>query len=185
MVLKKFCITFAWPWWCWKSPVANYLSINLDLPILNSDNIRSEVIEDLGYLDEDVFRSRLKERFLELVSNDKSFILDASVDRRWWEIKELLEKRKYTYYIISFDITRDFLETLYKNKGYHNFLPDIERYISDHKKFMEKYGQDVYITITDENYLSRLEIVTVAVNKMIKLKVMNKNIKFNSSSCLM
>jgi len=158
-MIWKTIITFAWPGWCGKSPLANYLSINLNLPILNADNIRSEVIEDLWYLYEDKFIEKLKNRFINLLKEGNSFVLDASVDRTWDEVKYLLKSYEYKYYIISFDISKKLLEKLYKNKWYVNFLPDTDRYIREHKEFLTKYNSDVFMKITDDNYLDRFNIV--------------------------
>jgi cytidylate kinase len=48
---KKICITFAGAVGSSKTPISNYLSSRLNLPIFNNDTIRSEVIEDLGVFD--------------------------------------------------------------------------------------------------------------------------------------
>jgi len=44
--MKPFCITFAGPVGCSKTPLAHYLSINLGWPILSNDAFRSEIRED-------------------------------------------------------------------------------------------------------------------------------------------
>jgi len=155
--MNKICITFAGPWWCWKSPLANYLSCKFWLPIINADNIRSEIIEDLWYLDEKIFKHRTYNRLEETLITWKSLIIDASVDREWEKIKWLLKNYKYDYYIISFDISSNLLRKLYNNKWYDNFLPDITRYLDEHKNFNKLYKNDISIVITDGNYKNRLE----------------------------
>jgi len=156
---SKVCITFAWAWWCWKSPIANYLSINFWLPILNSDNLRSEIIENLWYLDEGLFRKVFFERLTKVLSDWFPIILDLSVDREWSNIKLLLEKYDYKYFIISFNLTKNFLSKLYFDKGYENFVPDIDRYLREHEKFLDEYKKDIYVEITDDIYINRLEII--------------------------
>lgn len=49
--MKQICILFAGPIGSGKSPIANYLSYKLNLPIFNNDTIRTEVREDLLKMD--------------------------------------------------------------------------------------------------------------------------------------
>jgi len=43
---NKFCLTFAGAAGSSKTPISNYLSTKLLLPVFNNDAIRTEVIED-------------------------------------------------------------------------------------------------------------------------------------------
>ena len=49
------------------------------------------------------------------------------------------------------------LKKLYNNKWYDNFIPDITRYLDEHKNFKKLYKNDISIIITDDNYKNRLE----------------------------
>ena len=44
--MQKICITFAGCVGSSKTPISNYLSTKLNLPIFNNDAIRSEIIEN-------------------------------------------------------------------------------------------------------------------------------------------
>lgn len=59
---KKICITFAGAVGSSKTPISNYLSTKLNLPIFNNDAIRSEVIEDLGIFDSEEHLKRRNAR---------------------------------------------------------------------------------------------------------------------------
>lgn len=85
---KPLCIAFAGVVGSSKTPIANYLSCKLNLPVFNNDAIRSGVIEDLGMLDTKVYEKRRDERLKEIIKNKISFICDASIDRsfRSWKI---------------------------------------------------------------------------------------------------
>lgn len=48
--MQKICITFAGCVGSSKTPISNYLSTKLNLPIFNNDAIRSEIIENKGFL---------------------------------------------------------------------------------------------------------------------------------------
>ena len=88
--MKKICITFAWVMWCWKTPIANYISTKLCLPTFNTDAIRSEVSEDFLKYDEVEAQKRIKKRLQSVIKGWKSFIYDASVDRKRPILKEVL-----------------------------------------------------------------------------------------------
>ncbi len=57
---QPICITFAAPVGSSKTPISNYLSGKLNLPIYNNEAARSEIIEDKGFLDEKNFTKRLE-----------------------------------------------------------------------------------------------------------------------------
>ncbi len=153
---KPICIAFATAAGVGKTPVAHYLSINLNLPIFSNDSIRTEVREDKSELDEDVYNQRRDERLKHLLKTGHSFIYEASVDRKWPSLKKELEENGYRFFIISFDLSTKFIEHLYDTKGYGNreFLPG---WINDHRNFLEDYRADVGLMIDNSTYPERLK----------------------------
>jgi hypothetical protein len=168
MPTKKICITFAGAIGSSKSPIANYLSPKLGLPIFNNDAIRSEVIEDLGNLDNEEHLKRRDARLKEIIENGTSFIIDASVDRTWSKLKESLQENGYDYFIISLDLSKNLLERLYKAKGYTDSLKIIDELMQDHQKFLDEFGGDVGVHITDAEFEDRLEVAHKAVEKWMR-----------------
>jgi predicted kinase len=109
------CITFAGPVGSSKTPIATYLSWNLNLPVFNNDAIRSEVAEDLGKFDVEVYKQRQKERAEQLIQSGINCILDASIDREWPNVKPKLLEKGYKCFIISLDLSRELMEKLHKS----------------------------------------------------------------------
>lgn len=165
---KKFCITFAGAVGSSKSPISNYLSTKLSLPVFNHDAIRKEVKEDLGFLDEKEYLKRRNARIEEVFKNKKSFILDASVDREWNFFKEKLSLHEYSFFIISLDLSKELLTQLYKSKKYTDTLKSIDKYIQDHNNFLSKYSKDVGVHITDKDFLNRLDIAYTKVKEILR-----------------
>jgi hypothetical protein len=163
---QPVCITFAAPVGSSKTPISNYLSGKLNLPIYNSDAVRSEIIEDEGFLDEEKFYQTRDKRIKDILERKISFILDTSVDRRWKQLKEWLERYNYKWIIISIDLNKDFLAKLYKAKGYVESLQRIDKILADHKKFLQKFSAEVNIWINEENFAKRLEICYRAIKKI-------------------
>lgn len=155
---NKICITFAGAVGSSKTPIANYLSTKLQLPIFSNDAVRSETIEDFGSLDQTEYIKRRNQRLTEIAKNKVSFIYDASVDREWSRLKERLEAGGYKWFIISIDLSRNFLEKLYQRKKYLEPLKQIDKLINDHDVFLEKYGNDVAMHITEKDFDKRLKI---------------------------
>lgn len=154
---KPVCITFAAVSGIGKSPVAYYLSCNLMLPIFSNDAIRLEVREDMGQMDIDAYIKRREQRLDSLITQKKSFIYDASVDRRWSELKESLGKQGYRIFVISFDVNEEFILKLYKSKGYTD-LEHLQRWQNEHAKFLEEYSADISLHITEAEYKDRLDL---------------------------
>jgi hypothetical protein len=165
------CITFAGPVGSSKTPIATYLSWNLGLPIFNNDSIRSEVAEDLGVFDVEVYKQRQKERAEALIALGKSCILDASIDREWPNVKPKLLEKGYKYFIISLDLSRDLMEKLHKAKGYNESLERLDSIMADHENFLKEFKDDVNFTITDENFGQRLALCLKAVKEWMAIKV--------------
>ena len=162
---NKYCITFAGAIGSSKTPIANYLSPKLNLPIFNNDAIRSEVVEDYGTLVDEEHLKRRNKRLKEVIEKGICFILDASVDRTWPQLKKTLKENGYDHFIISLDLSKNLLERLYKAKGYFETLAKIDLTISDHEKFLQAFSDDIGLHITDAEFKDRLEIVFKAVNK--------------------
>jgi hypothetical protein len=154
---KKYIITFAGAIGCSKTPIATYLSIKLNLPVFNNDSIRTEVSEDLGYFDEKEYLKRRDARLKNIWGQNRSFILDASIDRVWPDLREKLIKLNYNIFIISIDLSKPFLKKLYKIKGYHESLTRLDNVISDHKKLLATFPKDINLRINEKNFSKRLE----------------------------
>ena len=157
MTNTKVCITFAGPVGSSKSPIAYYLSHNLNLPIFNNDTIRTEVTEDYLEFNETEFRKRASERVEEILKKGFSFIYDASVDREWPNVQEYLIKYNYHWFIISLDTSKDFLTKLYIAKGYEETLKKIDELFKDHENFLLKYSNQVSLSIDNKNFQTRLQ----------------------------
>lgn len=163
---QPVCITFAAPVGSSKTPISNYLSGKLNLPVYNNDAVRTEVIEDEGFLDEKKFLKIRDDRLKDILEKKISFILDASVDRRWKFLNDWLKKYGYNWIIISIDLSKDFLKKLYQVKGYTDSLKSIDKLMRDHDNFLENYSPEVKIRINDDNFSQRLEICYQAVKKI-------------------
>jgi hypothetical protein len=154
----NYIVTFAGPPGSSKTPIANYLSEKFYLPIFNHDSIRTEVTEDLLKFDEEEFRKRSMNRLITLFKTRNSFILDLSIDRRWKIYQEEVVKSDYKVFIISLDLSRDFLIKLYKTKKYFDSLKDIDKFIAEHQEFLSKYSSQVNLIINDQNFINRLKL---------------------------
>lgn len=154
----KFCITFAGSVGSSKTPISNYLSTKLNLPVFNNDAICSEVTEDLGFFDSAEHIKRRDLMLKEIIENGTSFICDASVDREWKEYKKRLVANNYRWLIISLDLSKDLLVRLYKSKGYDESLKRVDELINDHNVFLENNKADVGLHITDKDFKRRCQI---------------------------
>lgn len=162
-----FCITFSGCVWSGKSPIASYISINLSLPILNADSIRSEVAEDLFKFDVEEFNKRFDSRLNEILESWKSFIYDASMDRYWPVIKKKLESHWYKVFIICLSLSEDFLQKLHDATAYKISDKWLKKLVEQNKKFIHSYSNDINVIIDDGNYIDRISIAYKAVVKRI------------------
>ena len=121
--MSKFVVTFAGPVGSSKTPIAHHLSYTFNLPIFNNDTIRTEVAEDLLQFDNEEFRKRARKRIKNIVDRDLPFIYDASVDRTWEEIKQILINN-----IIGIQEINIIINNLLQNNQYK------ERLLNDTKK---------------------------------------------------
>lgn len=162
-----FCITFSGCVWSGKSPIASYISINLSLPILNADSIRSEVAEDFFKFNVEEFNKRFDCRLNEILESWKSFIYDASMDRYWPVIKKKLESHWYKVFIICLSLSEDFLRKLHDATSYKISEKWLKSLVEQNKKFIHNYNNDINVIIDDNNYIDRISIVYNAVVKRI------------------
>jgi len=163
----KICVTFAGVIGSSKTPIAHYLSCNLDLPILSNDTIRTEVTEDCDGFNELEYSKRRDDRSNSLIKNGVSFIYDASIDRFWQDRKKLLLDAGYRILIISLDLSKDKLQKIHKSKGY--VRNDIDRFIDDHNNFLKIYYRDIGVHITDETFNNRLDISLDYIKRCLKI----------------
>lgn len=163
--MKPKCILFAGPGGCSKTPVAYFLSWNLNLPIFNNDTIRTEVTEDkLKYLPEDTdYLKRRDERFEKLLSSRNNFIYDASIDRDWKRIIETLRQHGYDFFIISYNLSLDLLVKRGIAKNYGSYADLAKKWFLDHEIFLKESGLEIGLTINENNFSQRLQKSLVAV----------------------
>ncbi len=162
---KSLCITFAGPPGSSKTPIAYYLSWNLGLPIFNNDGIRTEVQEDRlkTGLETDLYYRRRDERLTLLLSSGCSFIYDASIDRRYAELDELLQKYHYSLFIISLNLSAGLLAKMASAKGYSRPPALVNRWGKEHEEFWKVNQDRVDCVITDDNFPNRLVTALRAV----------------------
>jgi broad-specificity NMP kinase len=166
---KPFCILFAGPPGCSKTPVAYYLSWNLNLPIFNNDAIRTEVHEDTLSLksDNDLQLKIRNERLEKLMRSKINFICDASIDRAWPKFKPKLQRAGYSTFIISFNLSSDFLIRLAKAKEYTASKTKTNKWFTCHNDFLNQYSKEIDFVINNDNFTSRLEESLKAVKRFI------------------
>lgn len=167
--LKPVCITFAGPFGCSKSPVAQYLSCEFGLPVFSNDIIRNEVREDTmkSELDIPTYRERWYPRLARLIARGQSFIHDSSNDRRWEEFMAYFNNTPYRIPVVSFDLSPEFYRRLIKTKEYPLTEEQIDGYLADHARFLEKHSDVVICRITDETFPKRLETALTATRSFI------------------
>ncbi|MDO8499723.1 MAG: hypothetical protein Q7S66_03615 [bacterium] len=166
---NKYLVTFAGAVGSSKTPIAHYISWKCNLPILSNDVMRTEVIEDVGFLDDAEYLRRRDDRLNQIAESGGSFIYDASVDREWSLLESMVGKYDYQIFIISLDLSKDFLLSLYKSKEYDKALVHLDRYLSDHENFLNNHGDLVGINITDGNFRDRLQLCLTSVKEWLAL----------------
>jgi len=166
-VIKKYCVLFAGPVGSSKSPIAHFMSCKFNLPILSNDVIRTEVAEDLLDYNHEEYKKRRDTRLKEILERGESFIYDASIDRSWKELKELLLEHDFQWFVISMDLSKEFLVKLCELKGYNETLKRIDDLLKDHKNFLSHYRSETHINIDDQNFPKRLELVTNQFSKWL------------------
>ena len=141
------------------------------MPTFNTDTIRSEICEDYLKFDENEAQRRIKKRYSSIIKEWKSFILDASIDRKWWTLKEDLIKNWYKYFIISIDLDKETLLKFYKAKSYSESMKIIDKVYENHQNFLKEYSSDINLHINENNYKKRLEIAyEIVYRRMEKIE---------------
>lgn len=163
----KYIVAFAGVVGSSKTPISNYLSGVFGLPVFNADAVRSEVIEDRLSYDIPEVEKRFVERLTDILKKGESFILDASIDRKFGEYKHKLDEGGYELFLINMDLSRDFLVKLYKVKGYNESLERLDQLLADHENFLREFGGQANIRIDDEKFLSRLKLVEGALREWL------------------
>ena len=59
-------------------------------------------------------------------------------------------------FVISMDLSRDFLISLYDRKKYTESLERIDDLLSDHNSFLKDFSDDIDLHISDEEFMNRL-----------------------------
>ncbi len=141
------------------------------MPVFNNDVIRTEVSEDFRNSGEagEVERGaaylfRRDERLYNILKKGESFILDASIDRRWEFIKLALETHRYNWFIISLDLSKKFLLKLYEAKGYE-ISDALDRTLKEHNFFLKRHAKEIGLHISDKNFRNRMKLSIEAVKK--------------------
>lgn len=123
--------------------------------------------EDFLGSNHEEYKKRKDQRGEELLKQGYPFIYDASIDREWAGLKERLVDSGYSYFIVSLDLSKDFLVKLYEVKGYLESLKRIDLLITDHENFLAEYGHEVNVKIDDQSFPNRLVLVTDAFSKWL------------------
>jgi|GEM_PF-369619 len=181
---KPYAVVFAGIPGSSKTIIAHYLSTKFSLPIFSNDVLRYEVKEDMLaselVLPEDLikkginvpevlaeFEKRLTARMNEILSTRKPLIIDGSVDRRWPARKEQLLKNGYDWFLISLELSKPFLENLFKSTGREFFIPQLDGYLSQHESFINKYGDEVNLFIRDQDFSNRLKLAASGLQNYV------------------
>lgn len=164
---NKFFVAFAAAVGTSKTPIAHYLSNKFNLPIHSNDAIRSEVTEDLLLFDQKEYERRRDERLKELIDKGNSFILDASIDREWENYKQHIETLNFHIFVISIDLSKEFLLKLFKAKNYEA-ADKLDGWIKDHEIFLSRYSSLVNLHITDKTFKERLRLSAQKLEEWIK-----------------
>lgn len=168
MTASPFIITFSGMVGTSKSPIAHYLSCNLNLPIFSTDVIRTETVEDTGDLNQSEYESRRDQRLTQLIKNQQSFILDASVDRTWSKYSPQLDTYHYQVFLISLNWSTDKTVQLYKDKNYVDGITLFEKYHHDHQTFLDSFSSVINLHLTDADFPNRLTICLNACQHWLK-----------------
>lgn len=169
--MKPHVIFFAGATASGKTELAYYLSETFGLPIFNTDSVRhdTKVYKDTIDINEvlDDYDKALEWRLKPLLERKRSFIYDASVDRKCPELKKKAEENGFGWILIDFDLSN---ERIQKNRKMFDHIETDELFdswIADHQKFHETSGADAQLHITDDNYAQRYDLATDLVKKAL------------------
>jgi len=170
--MKPHVIFFAGATAAGKSDMAYYLSEQLGWPIFSTDAVRrdakvsKDVVDIHDALEE--FELARDKRIQAMFKGHKSFIVDASVDRKWPDYKKSAQDSGYNWILISFDLPKD---RILKNKAMFDHIePDemFEQWIADHQKFLNEHSEEAQLHITHDNYSQRNDLAVDLVRQAIK-----------------
>jgi hypothetical protein len=142
-----------------KTQIATYLSWQFGVGIFSTNVIRREIhVKDMSTeLDIPALDALRDERLKVLTQSRRDFIYDASVDRRWGELKQHLEDAGYEWKLISLDLSKELITRLDTIGDRHMADPKrLGMYFQQHQDFLAQFGADVSLSITDENFSDRL-----------------------------
>jgi len=164
--MKAYTVLFAGAVGSGKTTMATYLSKNLNLVVLNNDAIRAEITAALGKFDEVAFEKLRQRKFDYLLDKKLSFIYDASIDRRWQEFKNQLNDSNYDYFVISLNFSKPLVEKLLTRRD--SDLSTNDKYLSDHANFLDEFGSEVNLNLSDKDFDNQLQASLEAVEKWLK-----------------
>jgi len=100
---------------------------------------------------------------------NKLLILDSSIDRKYRGVRDFADKHRYSIFIISLKISREFAHkrSLLRNNGKEddNFVENIDRWIKENKELASKVSSDIVLLNEGNLDLSRLFL---KLDKIIK-----------------
>jgi hypothetical protein len=167
-MMKLLCVCFAGVPGSGKTGLAYRLSWELGLPIFSSDAIRNEIrLENNGILDVPAFDERRERYGKQVLARKHSFIYDGSVDRRWSEFKQEVEGAGYDWLLISLDLSSEFRRKL---NGMDPKLIAEEHMVNYHKhhdQFLDQFGSDIALHITDETFEQRFELALSTAKPLV------------------
>lgn len=172
-LLKPYAICFAGVPGTSKSIISHHLSCEFGLPIFSTDNIRFEVREDLRVDNINIpqalaeYEKRSKARREYFLSLGRPLVLDSSMDRKWPEVKEELHTYGYDHYMIAMEMSRGFIEGLYRETGRPEAVDELDHYMRQHNAFMDKYGHEAALTINDDSFADRLRLSVEGLQKWL------------------
>jgi hypothetical protein len=173
-VQAPYLITFAGVPGSSKSILAYHLSMAFSLPIFSTDNIRYEVREDFRLptvnrphaLRE--YERRQSQRWRAALTRRVSFIRDCSVDRSWPSIKREIETAGFGWFLINMELSRAFMLRLYEGTARPRSASQLDGYLAQHEAFMEVFGADVSLQITDEDFATRTSIAEASLRAFLE-----------------
>ena len=82
-----------------------------------------------------------------------------------------LSEYGYDWFIINMDLSKEKLVELYTRKNYNDSLPRLDQMIAEHNKFLQEYGEDINISIKDNDFRDRLKLSYSAVSDFIGQRI--------------
>ncbi len=163
--MKPLCICFAAVPGSGISSISYRLSWELDLPIFSNNSIRNEIRsqQESPELDVAAYNARREQYLEKLFSYSRSFIYDASVDRKWGEFRRDLEQRGFRWVLVSLDFSLDFVRQLNSHNPGRIADTHMANYGKHHQDFLAQYGEDVSLHITEDTFLQRFELSLATV----------------------